>query len=206
MTNKPLIALGVVTALALADGQADAAMCSTMTVSALRAQPTFSCTDSDGDMRFSAFVFGTGVPGTATVSFPSDDTVSLSAATGTVIGTGPALDYTASGLWSITYTGVMATALTEGTHNLITTVTAAGRSLIITNNGSGSVDPSAPTDVDVTNSSTSGSGGAGRNLTAISNTLTHTSTMPASVVSEPMSLSLFGLGLAGLALARRRRS
>jgi len=204
MTNKPLI-LGVMTALALAGAQANAATCSSMTVTALLANPTFSCTDADGDTMFSAFVFGSGVPGTATLSFPADDTVRLGAATGTHLGTGPALNYTATGLMGITYTGISATGLTTGSRNLTTTVTAAGQSFSFMNDGSGSATfSSGPTVVDVTNSSAPGPAGPGRNLVSISNTLAHTP--PVVPTPEPMSLALFGLGLAGLALARRRRS
>jgi hypothetical protein len=80
MTNKPHIALGVVSALALAAGQANAAQCPTGTVTiAMVTAPSFNCTDDN--LTFNDFTIGgwpaTGFLGaTATVlSFATPDSV-----------------------------------------------------------------------------------------------------------------------------------
>jgi len=212
MANKPLILLGVVTAIALAGAQANAATCSTMSVNELRANMHFSCTDDDGDTMFSHFDFSSSVPGTESVSFPFDDAVRLGTAANIVpLGTGMLLGYTASTVGGGTFTtllGQYATHNPSGSGMVQHTLTGNGISNTANNAGSSTITFPGGASVVVTTNTSSHAPGATRAVTEVTNTFTHSppAPPPPSPVPEPMSLSLFGLGLAGLALAKRRRS
>jgi len=104
------------------------------------------------------------------------------------------------------------TTIVEHTLNVVGGTTSGGT---ITGNNSGmhtiadaanphtNMLPLSPADTSVMVSVHAGQTGSSSALGSVTNTFTQSAP---TAVPEPMSLSLFGLGLGGLALARRRRS
>ena len=200
MTNKPLIALGVVTALAMVGGEAIAAdphPCEAGSVQAFRGQ---ICTL--GDKTLSGFNF-----------LPDD--------------LGARVTFSTNGLDSVTLSqpGLENRLLSNFTFGY--TITATAPQTFQT--GSASITlPPGPTPHGLANVTMAGvthefvsteapftfANVAGLANVVVLNAGTHTAAAPNSVTNEftqvatpePMSLSLFGLGLGGLALVRRRRS
>jgi len=221
--NKQLT-LGVVAALALAGAQANAATCTTQTVAFLLANPTFSCTDADGDTTFSAFTFSSNttlLPTASTVTFPSDDAIRISPPSGAfgVTNSTPAAvlwGYTVTPKAGTTLTGVdLSNLTTPGTGgnpgSATTTYNGGGLSFnLVTSSGTSASTTrefagSGVTSATVTNSVVRANAGNARTQTEITNSYTHSEPEPEVGVPEPMSLSLFGLGLTGLWFAGRRR-
>jgi len=213
MTNKPLIVLGVVIALAMAGGHAKAAECPATDLASILS-PTFSCTI--GDRTFEDFMLD-HVPMGATVSFAEVDdnevTVTLSRGAAGTLPNGLAFDYTlaiTSGTNMFTE-GTLGNDVTQRQVTTTTAMTGPNGSLLgmaTSVNGAHEVvfEGVRVPFVEVTNISTVSAGSTGvrpGRLNGLSNDFFegHPAGAP-----EPMSLSLFGLGLAGLALARRRRT
>ena len=217
MTYQPLktlgIGLGSTVALLLAGAQANAAPCpGEMTVASIEATPGFSCTF--GDKSLTGFSFNSAVPGTAFVDIGvhgPDFSVSLNN-DGTFFPTGSLpnlLDYTISEAPG--HPGVTMAFVTLGVDVSVPGVTTwatevgnnSGSATLgpVTNGGTvtATVNP-GDTRIVVTNDSSSTSQGQ-------LNEVTNDFSMRGPVgVPEPMSITLFGLGLAGLWFAVRRRS
>jgi len=200
MTTKPLI-LGVVTALAMAGGQAYAVPCSNTTVGALEVA-SFECTS--GNFVFENFGI-TNVPTATMVNFSgSDITVHKFNSTATsgsfdytlaIAPTAPPLEFTTASANQTTPGGPTAA------HVTLTFSVNGNAAPAISTTGSTETLSVSGTSLNVGNALVIPAG-ATENL--LRNTFT--SQTPVAPVPEPMSLSLFGLGLTGLWFARRRRS
>jgi hypothetical protein len=225
MTNKPLFLLGVVAALALAGREANAQEpCVEVpalgpTVGSVEANHEFSCLL--GNMTFSDFSFA-GVPTTARLLFvgesnPAPHFVNV------ILSQGSAAPLTGTPKWDFTVTTTPGDVITLAGNGLsfsppvdikvLTTMNQTSFSICIPDQSAcppgpnpGAIVPPARI-VTVTNSATiipgSNGGATPPGVGGLSNGF---SSGPAVVTPEPTSFVLFGLGLAGLALARRRRS
>ena len=204
MTNKPPIALGVVMALAMAGGQAVASGCPTeISVGSIEGQTDFSCTlpgKTLDDFNFNRNVGQSQM--LAITSSGSVDTITLSVPDGTALQPGTELNYTiaATGTNSIVR-GAAGNVAPSGVSGTLQVTRMNQFTVEIPRNGNATLfsEPNHTFNtVDVANRITE------IGVTSLFNSFTQSSRP--SGVPEPMSLSLFSLGLGGLAFVRRRRS
>ena len=218
MTNKQPIVLGVVAALALAGGQAYAQMAcpSQTTVSAINAVTTpggtpggFSCTLGDATLSRFALISShqtqlnptkvdfSDAGGTPDVTFtgsfpggPSNSTLQFDIAKNAA----PAI-----------FTDVTLTANVTGDVRNQLLMTNSKMVMLSQPQFTGSGTSSQPVDDPLLTVVRTNLFNFGGTTHTVSFAFTQ-GTAPPAAVPEPMSLSLFGLGLTGLWLARRRRS
>jgi len=212
--NKQLT-LGVVAALSIASGQAYAVDCpTTPTVMSSIFIPGFTCTI--GDKTFSDFTT-TAVTSNLVAFSESGSDTTLALSTANSGGAGFGSDMRTYGFTVTVDPAAVAAGTRIDAYTLaIGSGPAATTSATImgSNSGTNSTGPltgpqtntltfSEPDKFNTVSISTTQSNNGNARVNSLTNTFVQ-STVPVSV-SEPMSLSLFGLGLTGLCFAGRRR-